>query len=159
MAKVDLLEFQFVKGGEPSNLEGFYKGSLELFIPGTFLESIAGLILKFWVPWYGKEFGNQSNYNFISPLFLLPIILLFGPKPLLKIGPTLHAFPFKTKIVKSLKDKIQVLQLDYDVPENPVRVRNVVDELVEIEKNIYLGKAYLKEKGSLRLLAYFRLEK
>lgn len=160
MNKKNSLEQQFLQGKEPKNLEGFYKGTLELFIPGTLLESIGGLIMRFWVPWYGKQFDQVQNYNYVSALLPPLISLLFGSNSILgKSQGRLHAFPFKDKNKKSLKDKIPVLELDYDVSQNPSKVRQVVDEIVEIDKNVYLGKAYMKEKGNLRLLAYFRLKK
>ena len=139
MKKVDLLQFSFVHGKTPSNLGGFYKGKLELLLPHYPIEYIGSFIAKFWLPWRGKEFFDNRGVN----------VLPFG----------MHKFPFTTKATKGIEDTIKVLQLNYDISENPTKVRSVVDELVEIEPNKYLGKAFIKNGELFRLVAFFTLEK
>lgn len=154
------LQQQYIQGTTPKNLEGFYKGTLEQFTPGTLLECVGFLITRFWIPWYGKNFNNSKGFNIISTYLLLPINLLFGSNPILKkYSNKIEAFPFKTKITQGLRDKVRVLQLDYDVAENPLFIRKIVDELVCIGKDTYLGKAFVKDNGKLRLVAFFKLKK
>src|SRR5258708_3154617 len=135
----DQLQNGFSKGKTPKNLEGFYKGTLALVIPKYPIEYFGNFFSKFWLPWHGKTFTKNKGINNVS----------FG----------ITAFSFSTKITKGIEDNINLLQLNYDVPENPSMIRKIIDELVEVEKNNYLGKAYLKEKDSYRLVAFFRLMK
>ena len=155
------LQQAFLKGTTPKNLEGFYKGRLLQIFPNSIVEFLGGLAAKFWLPWHGKEFykDKQEGDN-ILPLYLLPFISLrYGNKVILKKdGQTIHAFPFKTTVKKGLKDDIQVMQLDYDLQGNPPTVRNVIDELVCIGKNSYLGKAHIKNANGFRTVAFFSLK-
>ncbi len=157
-------EFQnsFLKGTPPKNLDGFYKGKLVLGLPGTAIESIAALITKFWIPWYGKEFNDKHHEgNNSIPSYLFSFVrLMYGEKVIIKRHKdSINVFPFRTKITKGLNDKIEVLQLDYDLPENPENIRSIVDELVCTGGTEYLGKAYLKENKGVRLIAFFSLSK
>ena len=69
-------------------------------------------------------------------------------------------FPFKFYKGKSLDgNKKDVIILDYDLPENPGKIRKVVDELILTKKNYYLGKAYIKRGKDYKLAATFSLEK
>lgn len=155
------LQQSFLKGTPAKDLDGFYKGALLQFIPTTPLESFAGLITKVWLPWYGKKFNKDkhSGINKLPSYVIPPLRLLFGEKISGEDTNNMFAFPFKTSTQKGLKDPMQVMQLDYDSPENPALVRNVVDELVTIGNNTYLGKAYLKKNNNVRLLAFFSLQK
>jgi hypothetical protein len=160
--ETDTLQKLFAKGTLPVALNGFYKGSLEKFIPGNFVESVAGLGARLWLPWYGKEFYSKSGSgDNVVPTLLSPIIRArYGERAILqKENKGLHVFPFRTKTARGLEDDIKVFQLDYDLVENPTLVRTVVDELVCVGKDSYLGKAFINEKGNFRLVAFFRLEK
>ncbi len=143
-------------------LDGFYKGSLIEILPSSTLESIGKFVLQFWLPWYGKEFNKKAKMgNNLIPGYLSPFLAArFGDKVILKKGEgRIHVFPFKTKITRGIKDKIEVLQLDYDLPENSPFVRSVVDELVYVGNGDYFGRAYFKEGKNHRLVATFRLQK
>jgi hypothetical protein len=51
------------------------------------------------------------------------------------------------------------LKIDYDLKENPaLTVRRVLDELVELDENLYLGKAHVRWWwGAWQTVAYFSL--
>ncbi|MBE7551001.1 MAG: hypothetical protein HS126_08000 [Anaerolineales bacterium] len=53
----------------------------------------------------------------------------------------------------------QVLKIDYDLLGNPrLSIRRILDELVQVENDFYLGKAHLKWWwGTWQLVAYFSL--
>ena len=160
--KEEMLRQTFLKGSLPRNLNGFYKGKLAQFIPGNISEFLRGIIANFWLPWHGKTFYNQQNRgDNILPSYIKPFIRLrFGDKPITQEeGTIIHVFPFKTAIKRSIKDNLKILQLNYNLPQNPPQIRNVVDELVCIGKDDYLGKAYIKEGKGVRLVAFFSLEK
>lgn len=69
--------------------------------------------------------------------------------------------PFKTYKSKGLTDKnLDVLILDYNLPQNPFWVRAVVDELVQNAPGRYTGKVYLKLiPGFPFSVVFFKLEK
>lgn len=156
------LQQDFLEGVVPKGLNGFYKGKLIKFFPRSTVEQIAGFIVNFWLPWYGKTFYSaKARGENVVPSYLASFITSrFGEQAIIKKEVQgLHVFPFKTTITKGLKDKIQVLRLNYDLPQNPPQVRQVVDELVRIDKNKYLGKAYIVKGRTIYLAAFFSLEK
>ena len=67
--------------------------------------------------------------------------------------------PFKTYYGNGLRDKnLNVLVLDYDIPENPFWLRYIRDEIVQVAPNQYLGKLHLRVIGFAFTLGYFELE-
>ncbi|MBI2443127.1 MAG: hypothetical protein HYV40_04450 [Candidatus Levybacteria bacterium] len=157
----DTLAKQFRTGHPPMSLDGFYKGTLLLLLQATPLQRVARFLSAFAVPWKGKCFYHSKHVgDNILPLYMKFFLSLYPEK--ITLGKSefggFHAFTFKTEKTKGVNGK-EVLRLDYDIPENPQRIRDVVDEIVEIGKKTYLGKAYLKENGSYRLVAYFKLQR
>lgn len=156
------LKKQFSRGKPAKIMAGFYRGELTLLIPQTVGEKVGGFLAEFYLPWLGKVFyaKEKSGDNILKPLVKPLIAARFGEKA---VGSDefggFHAFPFKTSVEKGIEDAISVLRLDYNLPQNPEKVRAVVDEVVEVGKNSYLGKAYLKERRLFRLVAFFRLKK
>ena len=53
---------------------------------------------------------------------------------------------------------VEVLRIDYDLPENPPLLRRIVDELVAVQPGVYLGQAILRRGAGGRRLAWFTLE-
>lgn len=49
----------------------------------------------------------------------------------------------------------QVIKIDYDLPENPWWLRLVVDEIVEVEPGLYLGKIHVKVLPGVRVAVGF----
>ena len=50
-----------------------------------------------------------------------------------------------------------VLKIDYEHPQSPWLIRDILDELVRIEDGLYLGQALLRVRGQLRRAAWFEL--
>lgn len=158
----DLLQQLFLKGTPPKDLNGFYHGKVEQFIPGNLIEFLGGLFIKVWLPWYGKVFDSskKSGYNLIATQLVPLIRLRYTDMGVLgQEQNKTRIYLFQTSIQKSLKDPIQVMRLNYDLLGNPPKIRSIVDELVCVGKDSYLGKAYLKENTTLRLIAVFSLRK
>lgn len=156
------LQEKFINGKTPKQLDGFYRGSLDQVIDTNFVETLAKIAVSIFLPWKGKWFNAKNNMgDNILPSFLVPIIRLkIGDNYKIKkeFGGS-HVFPFKTSIQKGLKDNMRVLRLDYNIPQNPPIVRKVIDELVGVGKDSYLGKAHIKEDNSFRTVAFFSLNK
>ncbi len=71
-----------------------------------------------------------------------------------------HAYYFKTWVGKGKKDaNTDVFKLDYDLPENPFWIRAILDEVVEIAPQEYLGKIHVKAlPGFWISIGYFGLQ-
>ena len=120
-----------------------------------------------WMPWQGKTFdaSRQRGDNiFTKDSYLLA--RLFNPlyRGFVNDGPdTYRGFAFQTFTAPGLFDKDrQVLKIDYDLKENPVlTVRRVLDELVQVDDRLYLGKAHVRwwwrAAGGWQTVAYFSL--
>jgi len=68
-------------------------------------------------------------------------------------------YPFKFYAGHGLSDKIPVLKIDYNVPQNSWWVRHLVDEVVQTSPNHFLGKIHVHIAGLTFSVGYFTLEK
>ena len=144
---------QFVAGSVPSrDPDGFFNGS-------------AYLLGNSQTPWLGKSFEseNQKGFNIFTPQgtsllkVLTPRYKLFR---LNKDGNT-DAYYFDTSTGSGFKDKaVNVFKLDYDSPENPFLIRIILDEMVEIAPQEFLGKVHMKVfPGYFATIGFFGLRK
>ena len=122
----------YVRGTAPTPPpDGFYRGSVG----------------EHKISWLGKRF-NASEKSGIN---------VFDD------GKGIHKerYPFKTAYTKGLTDKdLNVLAIDYNIPENPFWLRPVLDEVVQIAPHEYLGKLHLRLiPGYPFTLGYFKLTK
>jgi hypothetical protein len=70
-----------------------------------------------------------------------------------------RALRFRTAVTSGRLDPgVEVLRIDYDLPENPPLLRRIVDELVAVQAGVYLGQAILRRGNGGRRLAWFTLE-
>ncbi len=163
MAALDQL---FRQGVAPSHaLNGRYRGSLLALDIAPGLTPFTEAITARWLPWLGKTFDaeTQSGDNiFTRDSLKLAHIYWPGYSAYQDDGPeTYRAFRFRTTIAPGLADPDrQVLKIDYDLPENPAAtIRHVLDELVQIDDILYLGKAHLRWwRGRWQLVAFFALQ-
>ncbi len=121
----------FLAGNIPEKSpEGIYKGSVK------------NLTTK----WIGKSFNakDSSGINNFKE----------GDKIVQK-------YPFKTYVGRGIQDRDKdVLKIDYNIPENPLWLRFILDEVVEIAPNKFLGKVHISFLSGLAFsLGYFTLEK
>lgn len=73
-------------------------------------------------------------------------------------GKTVQKYPFTLSIGEGVHDRKNVIQVDYDLPENPFWLRPCLDELVELSPGEYLGKLNIRIfPGYPFTLTYFRL--
>jgi len=152
-------------GSPPSPpLNGGYAGELVALDVAPGLNQFIEMITSRWMPWKGKIFdaAHASGDNIFTrdSLFLAPIWwpLYRGYRD--ESAEKYRAFTFRTHIAPGLADPDrQVLKLDYNLEGNPsFTVRRVLDELVQVEPALYLGKAHLKWWwGKWQLVAYFSL--
>ncbi len=144
---------QFVKGRLPNSApQGFYPGK-------------AHVLLDKEVPWLGKSFDSvsQLGFNIFTPLGarILKICSPLYRRFSVNAEGHTHAYYFKTYTGKGKKDaQTEVIKLDYDAPENPLIIRIILDEIVEIAPQQYLGKIHVKFlPGFYVSIGYFGLQK
>ena len=111
-------------------------------LPDGFYVGDAGTID---VPWLGKRFdrANSSGINLLS-----------------QRGQEKEAYPFRTYIGKGLRDgHMDVLKIDYDIDGNPFWLRPALDEMVQVQPGLLLGKLHYRFiPGYPFTLTFFRLE-
>jgi len=90
--------------------------------------------------WQGKEFDAPNNSG----------INLFDGNQ--------KRYVFSTYKAKSLKSNNEVLKIDYNNSANPLWLRFVVDELVQVSESEYQGKVLIKIGPLSFTMAYFSLE-
>jgi len=144
--------------------DGRYQGELVVLdiAPGLtqFFESITGM----WMPWLGKTFSNsRQRGDNVFTRDSYPVARLFNPFYRgfqIEGTETYRGFAFRTYVAPGLMDTDrQVLKIDYNLKENPaLTIRRVLDELVQVEPNLYLGKAHVRWWwGRWQTIAYFTL--
>ncbi len=131
--------------------------------PNGFHPGAAHVLLDKQTPWLGKSFDaqNQIGFNIFTPVgarILKMASPLYQKFSVNEEGNT-RAYYFKTYVGKGKKDAgTDVFKLDYDMPENPFWIRAILDEVVEIAPQQYLGKIHLKVlPGFYATIGYFGL--
>ena len=146
-------------------LDGNYAGQLLALNIVPVVTQAISLLFKVWLPWKGKMFDpdRASGLNiFTRKAYPLGRVLFPLYRDYNFDNPsTMRAFPFRTCAGTGMMDpELQVLKIDYDNPANPrFSVRRVLDELVQIDDNYYLGKAHVHWIwGRWQTVAFFALE-
>jgi hypothetical protein len=142
----------FVAGKLPDSApDGFYTGSAYLFGNRP-------------VPWLGKSFEreNQRGFNIFTPTgaSLLKILTPFYKLFRINADGNTDAYYFKTSVSEGFRDKqIHTFKLDYDSPENPFLIRIILDEIVEVAPQEFLGKVHMKVfPGYYATIGFFGLK-
>ena len=145
-------------------LDGPYRGELVALDIAPGLTELFQSITAAWMPWLGKTFSaaQQRGENiFTQDSYVLA--RLFNPfyRGFIADQPgTYRGFAFRTYMAPGLVDTDRtVLKIDYDQKDNPApTVRRVLDELVQIDEDLYLGKAHVRWWwGKWQTVAYFTL--
>lgn len=122
------------------NQKIFISGKAPMEFPdGFYWGKVTGLKTD----WQGKKFNSKSKTG----------INIFK-----KGGKLTELYPFKIYSAKGLQDNIEVLRIDYNLPENPLWIRFVKDEIVETGEDKFLGKIHLTVIPGLPIsVGYFKL--
>lgn len=153
------------RGILPPPLNGRYWGE---FLTSNFnpvVDSWLDAITEIWLPWQGKKFNANTNTGdniFTNDGLLLAQLIwpLYNSYVPDTRGRSL-AFSFQSSVGQCLLEPdIEVLRLNFDLPVNPqFLIRDLVDQLVQIDDDFYLGKAILKHpEGGWFCAAYFTLK-
>jgi hypothetical protein len=147
--------------------DGRYRGELIALDIAPGLTPFFQWLASTWMPWRGKTFNasQQRGDNLLTKdsYFLARLFnpLYRGFKT--DSSKTYRGFAFHTYAAPGLFDRDRtVLKIDYNLKENPaLTVRRVLDELVQLDENLYLGKAHVRwwwrTKGTWQTVAFFTL--
>jgi hypothetical protein len=113
--------------------------------------------------WLGKSFSatDNSGENRWDSRFRIATRLVWplyaGLHPY--SAGELRGFRFRTRIGPGVLDPDRsVLKIDYSAERNPLVIRRVLDELVQVGPEYFLGKAHLRLPGGRwRTVAFFAL--
>lgn len=162
---LEALNNLFRSGMPPRHpLDGRYRGELVALDIAPGLTEWFQSITTAWMPWLGKTFNaaqQRGDNIFTQDSYLLARI--FNPfyRGFTADQPgTYRGFAFRTYMAPGVIDSDRtVLKIDYSQKANPaLTVRRVLDELVQIDDNLYLGKAHVRWWwGSCQTVAYFTL--
>lgn len=148
---------------------GRYTGELVAIDIAPGLTQLFQTLFSLWMPWLGKTFdpARQSGDNILTKSSY-PLARYFNPfyRGFIFDQPgSYRAFAFRTYVAPGLFDEDRsVLKIDYNLKENPpFTVRRVLDELVQIAHDLYLGKAHMHWwrplTGGWQTVAFFTLSR
>lgn len=122
-----LLWFRTWQMKKESNQSIFLQGRVPNPKPDGFYQGDMG----FSTAWIGKKFNNKDSVG----------INIFKDKK----GKEVEKYQFKTYVGRGLFDpNLLVLKIDYNIRGNPFWMRCVLDEIIEVAPNEYLGKLHLR---------------
>jgi hypothetical protein len=157
------LEACFLAAEIPQAIDGATRGRLLTTTLGYGLDSITGGLARLWMPWAGKVFDPEAKEgrNLFTPGFR-PVLRMLWPgydieRP--EGDRRFSAFPFTTWEGPSAftTGGPDVLKIDYEHPQSPWLIRDILDELVRIGEGLFLGQALLRVKGRLHRVGWFEL--
>jgi hypothetical protein len=159
------LEGMFARGVPPEPpLDGRYDGALLHLTLGPGGDLLFGALFRLWMPWLGKRFDAEaaSGEN-VFDMSAYRAGERLTPAAYRAWWPedvsSYRALRFRTSVTPGRLDPgVEVLRIDYDLPENPPPLRRIVDELVAVQAGVYLGQAILRRGDGGRRLAWFTLE-
>ena len=143
--------------------EGFLRGELIMMSVARPSDAAVRGIAGLYMPWLGKSFdpSTQSGVNILKPSAKGSMKVLWrNYTPEREMADRLEAFPFRTRIEAGAVDPgLQVLKIDYDFDANPsFIIRRILDELVQIDEHLYLGKILFRTKRAWHPIGFFSLQ-
>jgi hypothetical protein len=140
------------------------------FLPGRLLgmsiwapvDGLVARVASVYMPWQGKTLSAASStgINEFTKNGRIPLKALFPRYSPENEGPEgFQAFPFRTRIGPGALDpEVTVFKIDYDFEANPAFIiRRILDELVQIQPGVYLGKVLMRVGGRFRPIGFFSL--
>lgn len=156
----------FREGRLPSQpLNGRTSGQMIAVNIAPGLTPIIGNFLRNHMPWTGKLFNAENadgdNIFWRSSKTGLRLFSPFYRDYRDNDAETMRAYSFRTYVGKGMQDPDRdVLKIDYNNKSNPaLSMRRILDELVQVDENFYLGKAHVRWWwGKWQLIFYFALQ-
>jgi hypothetical protein len=158
---LDILERIFRLGTVPTP-SGRYQGELIGLSTGLLSDPFFEWLTRIYLPWQGKTFNadEQSGDNVFSDNAWSRATGRLG-WPGYRIpndDGTVRVFPFRIASAPGIEDEdVTVLRIDYSDSPNPLPVRRMVDEVVELPGGYILGKAHMRGLREFRRVCFFGL--
>ncbi len=155
----------FRSGRTPDPLpDGMLRGALVTTSVWGPWDSFVRRVARMWIPWLGKSFdpSTMTGVNVLSKSARAPVRVLWpNYEPERELADRIEAFPFRNRVAPGELDPgVSVLKIDYDFEANPqLIVRRILDELVQIDDGLYLGKILFRREGSWAPIGFFTLER
>ena len=152
----------FEAGGSPAPPpDGFLPGSLLTTSVSRSADALARGLSKMYMPWLGKRFDAEGSTgtNVLKASARSQMKLLWPSYEPRRADARLEAFDFRTRLAPGeLNPAVQVMKIDYDIETNPnFVIRKILDELVQVDAGIYLGKILFRWRESWTPIGYFEL--
>lgn len=164
-AAIEILERLF-KLGSLARPNGRYDGELIGLSTGLLSDPFFEWLTRIYLPWLGKSFDSAAatGDNVFTDNAWSKATGKFGWPEYRKLSDdppgTVRVFPFKTYAGPGIEDpEIQVLKIAYADAPNPLPVRRIVDEVVELPGGYILGKAHMRGLREFRRVCFFGLTK
>lgn len=161
IAEIDAL---FKAGQVPDPLpHGFQRGTFLCTSIWGPLDRTFKRIGDAWMPWLGKSFdaSTSTGINVLAASARTPMRILWPNHPSRPAGDgRVEAFPFRNRIGTGEADAdLKVYKIEYDFDANPALViRRVLDEVVQIDDGLLLGKILYRVGSVYHPIGYFTLE-
>ena len=144
--------------------DGFLPGELVATTTTRGLDAFNRRIASLWMPWRGKSFdaSSQTGINILEPSARTPMKVVWPSyEPALTTEDRIEAFRFRTRIEGSAAEpSLPVLKIDYDSDDNPsLIIRRILDELVQVDDDLCLGRALYRTRNRWHTLLFFTLER
>lgn len=154
---------ELFRSGVAATPTGRCQGELLMLDIAPWFTDFAKAVAAMWLPWKGKVFYPQGTGENVFTRDSLALAYVWWPfyRGYQSDGAnTYRAFGFHTFMAPGLMDLDQeVLKLDYNLPDNPApSIRRILDEIVQIEPSLFLGKAHVHWWwGKWQTVAFFTL--
>ena len=150
--------------GTPPEPDGHYEGELLAISTGLLSDPFFEWLTRIYQPWRGKTFdaaAGTGDNRFADNTWSKATEKLGWPEYRVHSDEppgTVRIFPFRTSIAPGIEEpEVAVLKLDYSGSRNPLPVRRITDELVELPGGYILGKAHMRGLREFRRVALFGL--
>jgi hypothetical protein len=154
----------FRAGTVPDPLpDGFRLGRLVATSTWGPLDAFFGWLGELYMPWQGKTFDARASTgtNRFDRSVAVPMRLLWPTyAPVHDAEGRVQAFEFRNRVGPGALDPdLEVLKIDYDFDANPAFiVRRVLDEVVQVDEGVYLGKVLFRLGRRFHQIGFFSLE-
>jgi hypothetical protein len=162
LAELDAL---FHAGEIPDPLpDGFQRGTFVCTSIWGPLDRTFKRIGDMWMPWLGKSFdaSTSTGINVLASSARQPMKALWpSHRPRPAGNGRIEAFPFRNRIGTGEIDvDLKVYKIEYDFDANPSFViRRVLDEVVQIDDGLLLGKILFRVGSVYHPIGFFSLER
>ena len=158
---LEILDRLFNLGSVPSP-DGRYEGELIGLSTGLLSDPFFEWLTRIYLPWQGKTFdastGSGDNVFSDNAWSRATGRLGWPGYRIPNDDGTVRVFPFTSEPASGIEDgEVQVLRIDYSEAPNPLPVRRMVDEVVELPGGYLLGKAHMRGLREFRRVCFFGL--